>query len=74
MDEDEWKAAGILKNGLLQPQHLLGYCESKANALFGSFNGLTLFAHELNIPPEGSNDIAASGTIIPLEAVCVSRI
>jgi len=68
IDEAEWKAAGFVKNGLLQPQGLHEYCEQKANALFGPFSGLTLFAHELNIPPEGGNDIAASGAILPVAA------
>jgi hypothetical protein len=68
IDKAEWKAAGFLKGGVLQPKGLHEHCEKKANALYGSFNGLTLFVNELNIPPEGGGEIAASGAIVPVAA------
>jgi len=71
IDEEQWKADGYLKGGVLQqPNQLPRYCEKLAAAhpKIGPFNGITIFVHQLDRPPVGGNSIAASGSILPVGA------
>jgi len=70
IDEDQWKADGHLKGGVLQPDQLPEYCEKLATAhpAIGPFSGLTIFVHELDRTPSPVGLIAASGSILPVGA------
>lgn len=71
IDEDQWRVAGYLSSGMLQkPDELPAYCEQLATAhpTIGSFNGITIFVHELSRLPSAAGPIAASGSILPVDA------
>jgi hypothetical protein len=71
IDEDQWRAAGYLSSGVLQkPDELPAYCEQLATAhpAIGPFNGITIFVHELSRLPSAAGPIAASGSILPVDA------
>lgn len=71
IDEDQWKADGYLRGGILQqPDQLPEYCEKLvvADPAIGPFNGITIFVHQLNRIPTKDGLAAASGSILPVGA------
>ncbi|WP_046245334.1 hypothetical protein [Hymenobacter terrenus] len=72
LDEDQLKKDGIVLGGLLQGgANATTYCEKVANATpgVGPFAGLTIFVHELDVPPPAPGAVTnAAGTIFPVEA------
>ena len=72
LDEDQLKHDGLLLSNVIHGSTAFtDYCEKVANATLGigSFAGLTIFVHELDVPPPAPGAVInASGTIFPVEA------